>query len=86
MGRIAQYDKKKKVLEEQKFKCKICGIKEWMSKEITLHFDHIDGNKKNESRDNLRFLCPNCHSQTDTYCGKKQKLPQFEFLKTKKAS
>lgn len=32
--------------------------------------DHIDGNRQNNNRENLRLLCPNCHSQTETYCGK----------------
>lgn len=35
--------------------------------------DHIDGNPKNTRLSNVRLLCPNCHSQTDTYTGKKRK-------------
>jgi len=76
--------KRRKVLEEQKGKCVICGIDSWMGKEITFHFDHIDGIKTNNSRENVRFLCPNCHSQTKTYCGKKQNIPEFNYLKTTK--
>lgn len=55
-----------------------------MDKNIVLHFDHINGHKNDNSRENVRFLCPNCHSQTKTYCGNKQKLPEFEYLKTTK--
>jgi 5-methylcytosine-specific restriction endonuclease McrA len=54
-------------------KCEECGIEEWQGKPITMHLDHIDGNSKNHKLDNLRVLCPNCHSQTDTYCGRNKK-------------
>lgn len=48
-------------------KCEICGISEWNEKPINCQLDHIDGNKFNNSLDNLRILCPNCHSQTDNF-------------------
>lgn len=48
-------------------KCESCGIENWQGKPITLHVDHIDGNRSNNTLENLRVLCPNCHSQTDTY-------------------
>ena len=50
--------------------CESCGIREWMNNPISLELDHIDGNRTNHSLDNLRILCPNCHSQTSTYRGK----------------
>lgn len=66
------YDgKKKRVLQEQKGRCAICGISDWCGKPLSLHLDHIDGDTKNVTRENLRGLCPNCHSQTETYCGKR---------------
>ena len=49
------------------YECKSCGITEWGGKEISLELDHIDGNSRNHLLDNLRWLCPNCHSQTDTF-------------------
>ena len=62
--------KRNLVILEQKNKCLICNLSEWMGKPIKLHVDHVDGNNKNDARDNLRALCPNCHSNTETYCGK----------------
>ena len=53
-------------------KCESCGLTEWLGNTLTLHLDHIDGNNHNHTRNNLRLLCPNCHSQTDTWCGKKK--------------
>lgn len=49
------------------YKCKTCGIYEWQNKKLTLQIDHIDGNNKNNLVENLRYLCPNCHTQTDTW-------------------
>jgi 5-methylcytosine-specific restriction endonuclease McrA len=50
--------------------CNECRISEWKGKKLSLHLDHIDGNSWNHELSNLRFLCPNCHSLTDTYTGK----------------
>jgi Zn finger protein HypA/HybF involved in hydrogenase expression len=51
-------------------KCSKCGISEWLGQPITCHLDHIDGDNTNNELENLRILCPNCHSQTDTYGSK----------------
>lgn len=61
--------KKKRVRIEQDGKCIICNISEWLGTPITLEVDHIDGDNSNNSRENLRALCPNCHSQTETWRG-----------------
>lgn len=47
-------------------KCAICGLNSWNGDNIVLQIDHINGNYLNDLKDNLRFLCPNCHSQLKT--------------------
>lgn len=61
----------KKYLQEIRSEgCEICGIVEWNNKPISLECDHIDGDHTNNRPENLRIICPNCHSQTDTYKAK----------------
>lgn len=52
------------------YKCNKCGIKEWNNSQITLELEHIDGDRNNNIKSNLEWLCPNCHSQTSTYKSK----------------
>lgn len=51
----------------KEYKCECCGISEWQNKKITLELNHKDGNNSNHDLSNLELLCPNCHSQTNTY-------------------
>lgn len=62
----------KRLLKEgiKEHKCEICGNTMWNGEKIPLQLDHIDGNPHNHLLNNLRMLCPNCHAQTETYCGK----------------
>lgn len=62
--------KKRRVLLEQDECCLKCGLKDWLGSKITLECDHINGNNRDNSRENLRYLCPNCHSQTSTWRGR----------------
>ncbi len=57
------------------YACAVCGIAEWCGKPLSLHLDHVNGVNNDNRPENLRFLCPNCHSQTETYCNKVRTPP-----------
>lgn len=61
------------------YKCAICGCKEWQGKTLSLELDHINGINNDNRLENLRFLCPNCHSQTTTYGSRNQKLNESKY-------
>jgi len=70
-GEVSDRTTIRKVLSEVRgYKCVCCGISEYNNKDITLQVDHADGNAANNSPENLRLLCPNCHSQTETFGAK----------------
>lgn len=54
------------------YKCAECKLSEWRNKPIRLEVEHKNGSPLDNRLENLCFLCPNCHSQTENYC----KLPQ----------
>ena len=49
------------------YKCSVCDISDYNGKPLSLQLDHKDGDNKNHLLENLRWLCPNCHSQTDNW-------------------
>ena len=54
-------------------KCEECKQKTWLKKKIPLELHHKDGNHHNHLKENLRLLCPNCHSLTNTYGSRNNK-------------
>lgn len=62
---------KNKLLQEglKENRCEICGLTEWLEHPLIMQLHHIDGDNTNNEISNLQILCPNCHSQTDNYCG-----------------
>lgn len=51
----------------KEYKCESCGINEWDGKPLKLQIHHINGNHSDNRVENIQLLCPNCHTQTDTY-------------------
>lgn len=67
---------KKIILRDKliEYVCQNCGLKnEWHGKKLVLRLDHINGKNRDNRLQNLRFLCPNCDSQTDTFCGRNKR-------------
>lgn len=53
----------------REYKCSECGLGDmWNGKALRIQVDHINGLSWDHRPENLRFLCPNCHSQTETFC------------------
>lgn len=71
---------KAKILE---YKCSDCNLVDWNSKPISLQLDHINGISNDHRIENLRLLCPNCHSQTNTFAGRNARKPEIIIGKPK---
>lgn len=68
---------KKRIIKEGilKYKCSVCGNNGmWNGIELILILDHINGDNTDHRKENLRFLCPNCNSQMDTFAGRNKKI------------
>ena len=79
-GKYPQYQSnklRKRLFEEgyKERKCEVCGIIEWNGKSLSFECEHINGDSADHRLNNLMIICPNCHSQTDTYKGKNAKRP-----------
>jgi hypothetical protein len=69
-GTLGKSGLKRWLEEKYGYRCAECGLSEWCNKPIVLELEHRDGNSENNDFENLCLICPNCHSQTDTYKGK----------------
>ena len=71
-------------LIEQDNKCSICNCEPfWNGKYLQFVIDHIDGDASNNTRDNIRMICPNCDSQTDTFKSKNKNSTRRNYWKDK---
>ena len=69
----ARHNLKRRLIEENllHYKCECCrNAGEHNNKPLVLQLDHINGINNDHRLENLRFLCPNCHTQQDTYAAK----------------
>lgn len=67
---------RRRILKEKiiPYVCAECGsLPQWKNKTLTLVLDHINGTPNDNRLENLRFLCPNCNSQTNTFAGRNSK-------------
>lgn len=67
--KITSYKLRNRLLKERifEYRCSCCGLTEWLDQPIPLELHHKDGDKNNNSLENLELRCPNCHYFTDTY-------------------
>ncbi len=69
---------KKHLIKHVGYQCEGCDLKEWKNFPIPLEVHHIDGDRTNNDFENLSLLCPNCHSLTDNFRGKKRFIQHKE--------
>ena len=74
LERVMRYSKSRRTVKRALLRngiisnrCEICGIESWQGRPLSMHLDHINGVRDDHRMENLRTLCPNCHSQTGTY-------------------
>lgn len=63
-NRLRKYVKKFNLVP---YVCRCGQLPEWLGRDLVLQLDHVNGVKRDCRLDNLRWLCPNCHTQTETF-------------------
>jgi len=77
-SKYSRPDLKRRLLEENLLenRCSVCGLMpEWEGMSLVMILDHINGISNDNRLSNLRFICPNCNSQTKTFSGRNVKRP-----------
>jgi len=76
---------KKRLIKEgiKEHRCECCGLSEWLNEPIPLELEHVDADHYNNTLENLKVLCPNCHAKTPTYRGKNVKYKNPKKIKEK---
>jgi hypothetical protein len=54
-------------------RCEVCGISGWLGRPLSLALHHVNGDGEDNRLENLQLLCPNCHSQTENFAGRKRR-------------
>jgi len=71
---VAHFSSIGRWIREEIDSCEVCGLNTWRDLPLPLEVHHVDGNKKNNLRENLQVLCPNCHALTPNWRGRKTML------------
>jgi hypothetical protein len=56
--------------------CEQCGLREWRGEPLSIALHHVNGVRDDNRLENLQLLCPNCHSQTDNFAGRRRAPPE----------
>lgn len=84
---------KSALISERGYRCENCKLETWQGKPIPLELEHTNADRKDNTRENLKLLCPNCHAQTPTWRRglghtgwKKKKYSDEQMIETIKTS